>query len=47
MSEASCVDTMEEGECLYHVCVDEAYRMHGIGRSMVVKAMEALKGRED
>ena len=22
---------------------DEAYRMHGIGRSMVVKAMEALK----
>ena len=29
--------------CLYHVCVDEAYRMHGIGRSMVVKAMEALK----
>ena len=29
--------------CLYHVCVDEAYRMHGIGRSMVVKAMEELK----
>ena len=29
--------------CLYHVCVYEAYRMHGIGRSMVVKAMEELK----
>ena len=29
--------------CLYHVCLDEAYRMHGIGRSMVVKAMEELK----
>lgn len=29
--------------CLYHVCVDEAYRMRGIGKSMVVKAMEALK----
>ena len=29
--------------CLYHVCVDEAYRMHGIGRNMVVKAMEELK----
>lgn len=29
--------------CFYHVCVDEAYRMQGIGKSMVVKAMEALK----
>lgn len=29
--------------CLYHVCVDEAYRMRGIGKQMVVKAMEALK----
>jgi len=29
--------------CFYHVCVDEAYRRHGIGRQMVVKAMEALK----
>lgn len=29
--------------CLYHVCVDEAYRMRGIGKSMVVKCMEALK----
>ena len=27
---------------LYHVCVDEAYRQHGIGKSMVVKCMEAL-----
>ncbi|MDO5589698.1 MAG: GNAT family N-acetyltransferase [Lachnospiraceae bacterium] len=29
--------------CLYHVCVDVAYRMHGIGKAMVVFAMEALK----
>ncbi len=29
--------------CLYHVCVDEAYRMRGIGKNMVVMAMEALK----
>lgn len=29
--------------CLYHVCVDEAYRRHGIGKAMVVKAMEALE----
>lgn len=29
--------------CLYHVCVDPAYRMHGIGKSMVVMAMNALK----
>lgn len=29
--------------CLYHVCVDEKYRMHGIGKAMVVFAMEALK----
>ncbi len=29
--------------CLYHVCVDEKHRMHGIGRAMVVTAMEALK----
>ena len=28
--------------CLYHVCVDEEYRMRGIGKSMVVFAMEAL-----
>ena len=27
---------------LYHVCVDEAYRMQGIGKSMVVACMEAL-----
>ena len=29
--------------CLYHVCVDEAFRRHGIGKAMVVKTMEALK----
>ena len=29
--------------CFYHVCVDEKYRMQGIGKSMVVFAMEALK----
>lgn len=32
--------------CLYHVCVDEAYRMRGIGKAMVVFAMEALKKEE-
>lgn len=29
--------------CLYHVCVKEEYRMHGIGKAMVVFCMEALK----
>ena len=29
--------------CLYHVCVDEAYRRHGIGIDMVVYAMKALQ----
>ena len=29
--------------CLYHVCVAEEYRMQGIGKAMVVQAMEALK----
>ena len=33
----------ERRGCLYHVCVDEEYRMRGIGKSMVVFAMEALK----
>ena len=32
--------------CLYHVCVDEAYRRHGIGKDMVVKAMEELRREE-
>lgn len=32
--------------CFYHVCVDPEYRMRGIGKSMVVKAMEALKAEE-
>lgn len=29
--------------CLYHVCVDEDYRRRGIGKEMVVRAMEELK----
>lgn len=29
--------------CMYHVCVHADYRMRGIGREMVVFAMEALK----
>ena len=29
--------------CLYHVCVHEDYRMHGIGRAMVVYCMNALQ----
>lgn len=29
--------------CMYHVCVDPGYRLKGIGKSMVVFAMEALK----
>lgn len=28
---------------LYHVCVDEEYRRHGIGEAMVETVMEALK----
>ena len=29
--------------CLYHVCVAEEYRKHGVGKAMVMQAMEALK----
>ena len=29
--------------CLYHVCVHESYRRHGIGKAMVIRAMEKLK----
>lgn len=29
--------------CFYHVCVDEKYRRHGIGKAMVVYAMQVLK----
>lgn len=29
--------------CFYHVCVHEAYRRHGIGKAMVVRAMEKLR----
>lgn len=32
--------------CLYHVCVDPDWRMRGIGKAMVVYAMEALKKEE-
>jgi ribosomal protein S18 acetylase RimI-like enzyme len=30
---------------LYHVCVKEGYRMHGIGKAMVVHCMEELNKR--
>lgn len=29
--------------CLYHVCVHEDYRQHGIGRAMAEACMQALK----
>ena len=29
--------------CLYHVCVSEQYRMHGIGKKMVQFCCEQLK----
>lgn len=29
--------------CLYHVCVKESYRKHGIGQKMVLACLEALK----
>lgn len=29
--------------CFYHVCVDEKYRRRGIGKAMVVRAMEELR----
>ena len=29
--------------CLYHVCVHENYRKHGIGKSMAVACMRALQ----
>ena len=32
--------------CLYHVCVADEFRMHGIGISMVKAAMEALKAQQ-
>lgn len=32
--------------CFYHVCVDEGYRRRGIGKQMVVFAMEALKAEQ-
>ena len=40
-----CILSGHDGRrgCFYHVCVDEDYRRHGIGKAMVVTAMEALK----
>ena len=32
--------------CLYHVCVAESYRMQGIGKAMVVRAMEVLRAEK-
>ena len=32
--------------CFYHVCVAEAYRKHGIGKTMAVAAMRALKAEK-
>ena len=29
--------------CMYHVCVNENYRKHGIGKSMAVACMRALQ----
>ncbi len=32
--------------CMYHVCVHEDYRKHGIGKAMVVFCMRALQGEQ-
>ena len=32
LSEVFCAVTTEDWGCLYHVCVDEDYRRHGIGK---------------
>ena len=32
--------------CLYHVCVREDFRRHGIGKEMVVFCMNALKAEQ-
>ena len=32
--------------CLYHVCVHEDYRKHGIGKSMAVACMRALQAEQ-
>lgn len=29
--------------CFYHVCVNKNYRLKGVGKAMVIMAMEALK----
>lgn len=32
--------------CLYHVCVEKGYRRRGIGKAMVVKAMQELRNEK-
>ena len=32
--------------CFYHVCVDEKYRNHGIGKQMAIAAMRALQAEQ-
>lgn len=32
--------------CMYHVCVHENYRKHGIGKSMAVACMRALQAED-
>ena len=32
--------------CFYHVCVDEKYRKHGIGKQMAIAAMRALQAEQ-
>lgn len=32
--------------CMYHVCVHQDYRKHGIGKAMVVFCMKALQAEE-
>ena len=32
--------------CMYHVCVHEDYRKHGIGKSMAVACMRALQAEQ-
>ena len=37
----------EEGQGLYHVCVQENYRKHGIGQKLVERCLEALKAEKN
>ena len=43
---AAPLRTRRRRGCLYHVCVHRDYRMRGIGKAMVVYAMNALKAEE-